>query len=94
MVAATHLPIELITLLNEIKDNINEVKVDMAALKAQNHSDSIERLRKDVAEERAARHKLELDFTHLKTKIAPLWGVGIFLTTALATFALNNWLFK
>ena len=80
----SHIPIELMEILNRINDNINEVKERMARIEAQDHSDSIRTVWLEIEKERNERIKLQIELASVKTKLAPIVvGIAIFASGVL-----------
>lgn len=65
-------------ILNQINDNINEVKERIARIEAQDHSNSIRSVRADIEKERNERIKLQIELANVKTRLAPIvMGISI-----------------
>lgn len=77
----SHIPIELMELLNTINNNINEVKERITRIEAQDHADAFRIIRSDINSEREQRIKLQLEIVRIKTQLAPI-VVGISLVGA------------
>jgi len=80
-----NIPVELMQILTEINNNINEVKERITRIEAQDHSDSIKSIRRDLEKERDHRISLQVELANVKTKLAPII-VGI---SMVATVLIN-----
>jgi predicted nuclease with TOPRIM domain len=63
---------ELMEILNEISRNVNDVRERLARIEAQDHSDRIETLRAELAQERDKRIALQLEVANVKTRLTPI----------------------
>lgn len=73
-----YMSIELMEILNRINDNINEVKVRITKIEAQDHSDSIKAVRIEIEKERNERIKLQIELANVKTRLAPIiMGISV-----------------
>lgn len=87
---SSHIPIELMEILNKINDNVNEVKERIARLEAQDHAETFKSLREEITKERDERIKLQIALANVKTKLAPLL-VGVSLVGAgIVQFVFNS----
>jgi predicted nucleic acid-binding Zn-ribbon protein len=68
----SHIPIELMELLNKINDNINEVKERIVRLEAQDHAETFKGIKADIEKERDERIKLQIELANVKTRLAPI----------------------
>ncbi len=81
MAINTHIPVELMELLNTIRVDISEVKERLIRIEAQDHHDAIKTIQSELKEEREKRTALEIEIANIKTKLAPI-VVGLSLLGA------------
>lgn len=72
-----HMPMELMEILNRINDNVNDVKMRVTRIEAQDHSDRIKHIHTMFEKERAERVSLQIELAAIKTKLIP---IGMFIT--------------
>jgi uncharacterized transporter YbjL len=68
----SHIPVELMEILNKIHNKVNEVGERIARIEAQDHADVFRIIRADIEKERDHRIALEIELANVKTKLAPI----------------------
>ena len=84
MAPSKTITIELMDLLNEINRNVHDVRERLARIEAQTHAADIEKIEKDLKEEREKRQQLEIEVSNIRTKLAPVFaGISIVVLTSI-----------